>query len=128
MHSSEKVEAFPAIQFFKLRTCAAVAALAIAAVAPSQAGATSFAILFRFSGPDVPTGSLAVSPAGAFFGAAGGGANGSIFRLAPNPQHPGTYIKTVLYSFKGPTIDGSGPNKIIYKAGSIYGTTSRGGH
>jgi uncharacterized repeat protein (TIGR03803 family) len=56
------------------------------------------------------------------------GANnlGSVYRLAPQPD--GTWIESVLYSFKG-GLDGSGSisNVVFAKTGAMYGTTSAGG-
>ena len=41
--------------------------------------------------------------------------------------NPDSGAETVIYSFSGPPSDGQAPGGLIYKAGSLYGTTSQGG-
>lgn len=80
---------------------------------------------------NIPSGGLIVDTAGNYYGttAAGGTHNfGTVYRLSP--QSGGGWTETVLYSFKGGTLDGSTPSGLLLRdsTGSLYGTTREGGH
>lgn len=67
--------------------------------------------------------------AGNLYGSAGGrcqfGCNGTIFRVAPNPD--GEWKESVLYTFEG-GLDGGFPSALVVDgAGNIFGTTFSGG-
>jgi hypothetical protein len=98
--------------------------------------------LYSFQGiPDgaTPAGGVALGADGNLYGATteGGADNcpgiaqcGTVFQLTPPPQKSGAWTETVLYVFKGKTVnDGSTPagGVILDKAGNIYGTTGYGG-
>ena len=117
---------------------------------PSQPGGTwTETVLYSFqSGNDgyAPVGTLAVDENGNLYGATyyGGGFGscnapfyqycGTIFELSPPAQKAGQWSEQILYSFKGDseydTTDGANPNGglIFDSQGTLYGTTSFGGH
>ena len=86
-------------------------------------------ILYTFDGGSLgtyPQGSLVMDGSGNLYGtASGGGAGGTVFKLAPNGS--GGYSASLLYAFAG-GYDGSFPddNVIMDSAGNLYGTTSGG--
>jgi len=87
---------------------------------------------FNFDGKDGirPYSSLVMDASGNLYGTTniGGASNlGTVFRLQPNSD--GTWTETVLYSFMGDGIDGTGPyaNLVLDKLGNLYGTTYGGG-
>lgn len=75
-------------------------------------------------------GSLIQDAAGNLYGTAeSGGANGAGVVYELSPQTSGKWTETVLYSFKGGTVDGATPHDalVLDRAGNLYGTTSQGG-
>ncbi|HXJ93124.1 MAG TPA: choice-of-anchor tandem repeat GloVer-containing protein [Terriglobia bacterium] len=97
---------------------------------PPHNGAWKFSTLYAFKGqPDAgfPYGALAADPAGNLYGTSYyDGANdlGAVYELT---RSGGAWSEAVLYSFKGAP-DGSGPiSNLVYRGGSLFGTTSEGG-
>jgi uncharacterized repeat protein (TIGR03803 family) len=83
-------------------------------------------ILYRFKGGSDaanPSGNLVRDPAGNLYGMAGGGSNGTVFKLDTNG------VETVVHSFAGFPTDGAGPGTgfIRDSAGNLYGMTLQGG-
>src|SRR5580658_592569 len=91
--------------------------------------------LHFFAGPpdgELPVAGLVAGANGVFYGTTKfGGAygNGSVYQLTA-PAAGGSWTETLLYSFKGPTVnDGEWPyaSLVIGNDGSLYGTTLEGG-
>src|SRR5437667_1083318 len=82
---------------------------------PATSGPWTETILYNFStsGPSgfYPQGGLVFDKAGNLYGttANGGGANGTVFQLAPPATAAGAWTFSVLYTFKGGTTDGYVP-------------------
>jgi uncharacterized repeat protein (TIGR03803 family) len=111
-------------------------------LAPNTDGTWTYSLLHRFTGADgdEPRGGLIFDATGNPYGAAtcgglggstsygepcGGSGNGTVFKLAPNPD--GTWTESVLYRFTG--ADGEQPQSQVTfdAAGNLYGTTLFGG-
>jgi uncharacterized repeat protein (TIGR03803 family) len=97
---------------------------------PAAVGKWTKKVLYTFNSYDgVSPGRLISDSSGNLYGATFGGgtfANGSIFKLTPNPN--GSWTRTLLYSFKG-TTDGASPSPLTMDhAGNLYGTTRAGGN
>ena len=115
--------------------------LAITAVLPLLLPAYSqtqalpiLTMLHNFTGPSVdganPESALAIGTTGVLYGVtyAGGTHNlGTVFQLTA--QAGGHWTATILHSFAGASMDGSGPlgGLIIAKNGTLFGTTKYGG-
>jgi uncharacterized repeat protein (TIGR03803 family) len=101
-------------------------------LSPNQNGSWTESIISRFlGGADAEEPGLGVvfDAAGNLYGAAGGGCieecNGTIFKLAPNPD--GTWTESLLYTFLG-GLDGGFPSALVLDdAANIFGTTVSGG-
>jgi uncharacterized repeat protein (TIGR03803 family) len=99
-------------------------------LAPSSSGYTE-SVLYSFTGGSdgaYPDASLILDAAGSLYGTTpngGSSGNGTVFKLAPSSSG---YTESVLYSFSGGS-DGAYPyaSLILDAAGSLYGTTTRGG-
>jgi hypothetical protein len=125
----------------KLTRWAVLAAVALAFVSSASASWKE-KVLYSFQGiPDgaTPAGGVVFDSEGNLYGATteGGADNcpgiaqcGTVFQLTPPAQKDGVWTETILYVFKGKTVnDGSTPagGVILDKAGNIYGTTGYGG-
>lgn len=102
-------------------------------LSPNSDGTWTEKVLHLFTaGKDgaTPTGPLLLDSAGNLYGTTfWGGAfngNGNVFKFVPNPD--GTWTEFVLHQFTG-GIDGALPfsGVIMDSAGSLYGTTTKGG-
>ena len=101
-------------------------------LSPNQDGTWTETILHRFLGStDAAEPGLGVvfDAAGNLYGPAQGGCieecNGTIFKLAPNPD--GTWTESILYTFLG-GLDGGFPTALVVNsAGNIFGATVSGG-
>jgi len=97
-------------------------------LSPNPDGTWKETVLHRFLGgndAEQPGSGVVFDPAGNLYGSAGGGCqfgcNGTIFRLAPNPD--GKWKESVLYTFEG-GLDGGFPSALVVDgAGNIFGTT-----
>src|SRR5579871_1073104 len=108
--------------------------ICVAALGATVRGA-SFERLYQFAGsPDgaMPQG-LTAGPNGVLYGTtANGGAYGygTVFELQPPSVAGGSWIETVLYSFKG-VANGDGVSPfaapVVGPTGALYGTTAYGG-
>jgi uncharacterized repeat protein (TIGR03803 family) len=104
-----------------------VALILILVLAPGASAASTYKVLYQFSGTDgadPEDSSLAFDAAGNLYGTSyGGGAYGigTVFELTPNPD--GTWAETVLYNFAGSS-DVSNPmaGVILDSSGNLYGT------
>ena len=93
------------------------------------------AVLYSFGGGNDganPAAALTLGTGGVLYGttAAGGSSgNGMVFQLTPPAKTGDPWTETVLYSFKGGTADGSGPQGSVTRIanGVLYGTTFTGG-
>jgi uncharacterized repeat protein (TIGR03803 family) len=101
-------------------------------LSPTKKGVWKETILYRFLGDtdaEEPGLGVVFDAAGNLYGAAGGGCqfgcNGTVFKLAPNPD--GTWAESILYTFLGGT-DGGFPSPLVLDSvGNLYGTTISGG-
>ena len=96
---------------------------------PNANGGWTETVLHTFKGGDQghPWAALIFDQAGNLYGTTiGGGSNGMVFKLKPNPD--GGWTESVLHSFSGGA-DGAAPygGVIIDQAGNLYGTTVGGG-
>jgi uncharacterized repeat protein (TIGR03803 family) len=109
-------------------------------LAPASGGGWTESVLYQFTGGSDgsgPHGRLVMDAAGNLYGTtARGGVSctiagtqgcGVVFELSPSST--GTWTETVLYDFTGGN-DGAGPlaGLVFDASGSLYGTTSYGGH
>ena len=99
---------------------------------PATGGGWTETVLHNFSGdPDGawPNAGVVIDAAGNLYGATASGSigGGVVFKLAPAAT--GLWTESILHSFNGYPVDGSGPNTgvILDSAGNIYGTTYSGG-
>jgi len=99
---------------------------------PVTGGGWTETVLHNFSGdPDGawPNAGVVIDAAGYLYGATTSGSvgGGVIFKLAPTAT--GLWTESILHSFNGYPVDGSGPDAgvILDSAGNIYGTTQAGG-
>ncbi len=104
-------------------------------ISPLKDGAWREIIIHQFPGfydGGGPGGTLAIDPAGALYGTAGGGTGpcggggcGLVYKLAPHKN--GKWSYTVLHRFTGP--DGALPvaGPTLDREGNLYGTTQVGG-
>ena len=90
-------------------------------------------ILYDFAGgaDGANPNAVAIAPGGIIYGTtyAGGAFNlGTVYSLTPLKSRPGTWTKTILYSFTGGS-DGANPSAgvAISRNGTLYGTTFSGG-
>jgi uncharacterized repeat protein (TIGR03803 family) len=105
-------------------------------LSPQANGKWTESLLFEFSGESTgfnPWDGLVIDTAGNLYGMTtnGGGGNGAVFELTPQPD--GTVTETIIHPFKpcGSTCtDGANPENglSIDAAGNLYGTTDLGGH
>jgi uncharacterized repeat protein (TIGR03803 family) len=96
---------------------------------PNSGGTWEEHILHTFdvgAGGTNPSGGLTFDAAGNLYGTTSGNPNGTVFKLAPNPD--GTWVESTLYSFFDSAV-GIYPNGGLAfdAAGNLYGTTSFGG-
>jgi uncharacterized repeat protein (TIGR03803 family) len=101
-------------------------------LSPNPNGTWTETIISRFAGgadAEEPGVGVVFDTAGNLYGSAGGGCieecNGTIFKLAPNPD--GTWTQSLLYTFMG-GLDGGFPSALVVDAaGNLYGATVSGG-
>jgi uncharacterized repeat protein (TIGR03803 family) len=104
---------------------------AVFSLTPPGAGGKAWAeaVIYSFAGPSEPAASLVLDPSGVLYGTTSlGGANGSVFALAPPAGGATKWTETTLYAFQGGK-DGRDPIGGLTEdsAGNLYGTTFYGG-
>jgi len=114
----------------KVFTAVTVMVIVTLVLTSGTAAATQFKVLHAFTWAKSPTGNLTFDAAGNLYGTTSRGGTwgyGAVYKLAPNPD--GSWMASILHSFKGTPTDGRFPQaRLIFDtAGNLYGTTYFGG-